>query len=158
MKIKKIRKGFISIVLVFCLLLSAVLVFGLVGCKPKGNDIFTDEFFEGVVQMDCVYLGLVREEQMKPVITYLKEVRLVRSDEEPLTNIDENGDLTMGLCPLFFCKSDGSEIGLFFNGRILNSPDGSVYELADEDADTLNTALGRAFREGMAIPLDSEEQ
>ena len=86
-------------------LLAAILLLlvlcALCGCgtpkkeAPK-NDVFTDEYFQGVKKMTLLVMAQpVTGEQMEPVIAHLKSLTLTPT-ETRLTNIGQNGEVLNG--------------------------------------------------------------
>ena len=125
------------------LLLIAVMAVGLFGCSKSNNELFTDEFFEGVVSIRNHGNEPVNDEQMKPVIEYLKNLKLEKTDE-CLTNIDENGNLLYGAFFLSFTMTDGTEIHLLHNDKKINGREGYAYILSDKN-ENLYAGLKEAF-------------
>ncbi len=128
-----------------CILLIAVTAVGLFGCSKSNNELFTDEFFEDIVEIYTVRHGIVSGEQMKPIIECLKELKLKKTDELLKTE-DEDGDPIIGNLGISFKKADGTEIFMEHNGAKINGADGYAYEMINSDENNnIGTLLEEAF-------------
>ena len=131
-------KRTISILLVCAFFLT------LVGCKSN-NELFTDEFFEDIVEIYTVRHGIVSGEQMKPIIECLKELKLKKTNELLKTE-DEDGDPLIGNLGISFKKADGSDIFMEHNGVKIYGHDGYAYEMINSDENNnIGTLLEEAF-------------
>lgn len=110
----KLRKDIMMKRMLFFLLAFA-LSFNVLGCSapseepieaPINNELFTDEFFVDVVEIAAVGAGVVRGDQMQPVIQYFQSLTLAASD----THLIPQDDTLNGLGAISFRKSDGTEI------------------------------------------------
>ena len=124
-----------------CLLVSL-----LFGCAAQGktnaqNDVFTDAFFADVVEIRDSRYGQVQGEQMAPVISFLKTLRLSPADV-PLQAVDDDGEVLYGLDCITFLKRDGSEQSFLHNHATLSSSEGNGYVVEGEN---LDDGLSEAF-------------
>ena len=95
---------------------------------------------------------------MKPVIRYLKSLKLKETDEH-LSNRNEKGELLYGLNFISFDKADGTEICFMHNHAKLtltgDTPKSYVLDGAETDSNiNLNLGLQDAFAQ---IDTDTEK-
>lgn len=122
-----------------CSILILLLALSVMGCGIKQkqsvkNEVFTDEFFEGVNQMTLLVMaGPVTGEEMEPVIAHLKSLTLTPT-ETRLTNIGENGEVLIGGPLHLVLEYDSGEqkYALVSTGIITFSGGGS-YVVEDEN-------------------------
>lgn len=132
------------------LLLLSLLLFSS-GCAPQAsppakNDVFTDAFFAGVVEIRATGIGQLCGGDLAPVLAYLKGLTLMES-AQPLRAANEAGELLYGLGCITFVRSDGTERSFLMNHITLTGMEGSgfagrSYTVASEN---LNTGLKEAF-------------
>ncbi len=109
------------------LLLAALLLLAFPGCagnkkvQPQ-NELFTDSFFEDVVEIKDSCCGRLVGEQITPMIRYLKSVSLSPTDIV-LSSVNEKGEQLYGLFILTFVKRDGTEVAFLHNTRTLTNVD-----------------------------------
>ena len=129
------------------ILLVLILASTSFGCaaqeNKKKNDVFTDAFFLNVVEIRDSRYGQVSLEQMEPVISFLKVLKLSPTDEH-LRSENETGDPLYGVDYISFIKSDGSEIVFARNHATMSSSEGYSYVVEGEN---LNEGLETAFKE-----------
>lgn len=119
----------ILLLLVLCILCSC----GIPKKEAPKNDIFTDEFFEGVNQITLLVMAEpVTGEQMEPVITHLKSLTLTPT-ETRLANIGENGEMLNGGPLHLVLEYDSREqkTALVSTG-IITLYEGGSYKVEDE--------------------------
>lgn len=124
-------------------LLVSSLLLSLFGCNSSKNELFTDSFFDGVVEIKSYEYGQFSGEQMETVIASLKDLELNKT-EERLSDVDENGDKLIGCLYITFVNADGTEINLLYNGVKINGPDDYAYAFPDADE---NNGLGTYIKE-----------
>lgn len=149
------RTGTMKRILAF--LLVSVLIFGICGCaksnkeEAAANDLFTDEFFSDVVRIRCNDGIAGGSEHMKPVIRYLKSLKLKETNEH-LRTTNEKGELLYGLGCITFDKADGTDVSfLYNNGKFTltgDSPKSYVIQDVNFDEFNLGLDLHNAFEEG----------
>ena len=102
-------------------MLFVALSLGILGCSTPAdesihnqinNELFTNEFFSDVVEIAAFGAGVVRGDQMQPVIQYFQSLTLVPSDIHLIP--DDTHD---GVGAISFRKSDGTEI-VFNNNHV----------------------------------------
>ena len=146
------KRKMISLLLVVCMLT-------LFGCtaqveetqpeetQPEKVQLFTDAFFEDVVEIRDFPCGEVSGAQMEPVIQYLKGLKLTATDKHIKTH-DENGNPYYGGHTMItFVKSNGDEM-LFLKtiGIFTYSDETGTYSYEVEEGINLNLGLQEAFR------------
>ena len=115
------------------------LAINVMGCNESKketaqNDVFTDEFFEGVNQMTLLVMaGPVTGEEMEPVIAHLKSLTLTPT-ETRLTNIGENGEVLYG-GPLHLVLEydNGEQKAALVSTGIITFYGGGSYVVEDEN-------------------------
>ncbi|MBQ9929990.1 MAG: hypothetical protein IJO72_04350 [Oscillospiraceae bacterium] len=135
---------------IVCFILFVSLILVTAGCavedtSAKGNALFTDEFFSDVVEIRDTNCGRVtrEDEEMTAVITYLKSLELMPSNEH-LATTDDDGNPLYGPDLLAFLMNDGSEITFYRNHAMFTGPDKTSYVVEDENHN-LNIGLKEAF-------------
>ena len=108
------------------------------------NTIFTDEFFEDVVEIRD-FEGTASGEQMKPVIRYLKSLYLVETDIY-IRIRDDDGYPLIGRHGIDFEKKDGTIVSIYRTNNMFIDIDGINYMFTSGD---LNEGLKAAFEEGL---------
>ena len=101
---------------------------------PVNNTLFTDDFFEDVVEIGDLGVGkFVTGDQMEPVIRYLKSLYLVETDYI-VKKVNEKGEVLYGPVYIYFKKKDGSQLTITRNSRVFSNPygDGVSYEVPEE--------------------------
>lgn len=127
------------------ILIATVIFLSLFGCNSSKNELFTDSFFDGVVEIRSYEYGQFSGEQMETVIASLKDLELNKTKER-LSDVDENGDKLIGCLYITFVKADGTEINLLYNGVKINGPDDYAYAFPDADENnSLGTYIEEAF-------------
>ena len=142
------------------LMISTVFVLLLLACfalthKTIKNDLFTDEFFSDVVEMQAWVSPnyIVAGEQMGPAIDYLQSLELTEVDQH-LGN-DDGVERAGGPSRLTFRKSDGTEkVFLYTHGAITCTTETGKRTFLVEGDNNLNVGLKEAFDKGV---LDSTE-
>lgn len=126
--------------------LTVFLIYGLYSLfgRPVGNDLFTDEFFADVVEICDSRAGVVSGDDMKPVIAYLKGLKLTTTTEH-LRTINEAGEELYGLDAITFRKSDGTEIMFLRNHLKMSCASGSDTYSYVLESGNLNEELIEAF-------------
>ncbi len=109
------------------LLLAALLLLAFPGCagnqkQQPQNELFTDDFFEDVVEIKDSCCGRLVGEQITPMIRYLKSLSLSPTDIV-LSGVNEKGEQLYGLFGLTFVKRDGTEVEFLHNTRTLTNVD-----------------------------------
>ncbi len=126
---------------IIVILVSVILV-GMTSCAkeeveekdPVNNTLFTDEFFEDVVEIGDFGVGKAATgDQMEPVIRYLKSLYLTETDYIVKT-VNEKGEDLYGAQYIYFKKKDGSQLTITRDGRVFSNPygDGVSYEVPEE--------------------------
>ncbi len=120
----------VLLLLVLCILCSC----GIPKKEAPKNDIFTDEFFEGVNQITLLVMaGPVTGEQMEPVIAHLKSLTLTPT-ETRLTNTRENGEvLNGGPLHLVLEYDSGEQKNALVSTGIITFYGGGSYVVEDEN-------------------------
>ncbi len=126
-----------------------IIVFSLnlFACKNKFNEIlnvqnntvFTDEFFEDIVEIDDARYGSVSGRQMEPIIKYLKSLYLSETDIDLDSNREEG---ILGFDAIYFIKEDGTRIDIYRNHVVFNKINGVSYIISNGN---LNIGLEIAF-------------
>ena len=125
-----------------------------VGCSGRArdavkNEVFTDEFFAGVVQICTIGSEPVSGDQMEPVISYLKGLTLT-STEQRLRTTDENGNVLYGPGMMTFRRADGSETHFLLGHEMITRVDGGSYLVEGEN-------LYAGLREAFGNPVGDTE-
>lgn len=132
------------------LLLLSLLLFSP-GCARQAsplvkNDVFTDDFFAGVVEIRATGVGQLCGGDLAPVLAYLKGLTLTETAQH-LRATNEAGEPLYGLGCITFVRSDGTERSFLMNHATLTGMEGSgfagrSFTVASEN---LNTGLKEAF-------------
>ena len=129
---------------IIVVILVSVILVGMTSCAkeeveekdPVNNTLFTDEFFEDVVEIGDFGVGkAVTGDQMEPVIRYLKSLYLTETDYiVNNVNVNEKGEELYGAQYIYFKKKDGSQLTITRDGRVFSNPygDGVSYEVPEE--------------------------
>ncbi len=135
-------------------MLVIVMLLIVVGCNKKeetvvNNDVFTDEFFSDVVEIEGFPYSeeSVTGNQMDPVIAFFKSLTLKDTDIH-LSNTNEEGEDLYGLFSFTFVKSDGTEITVLTNDQVISDIDGKSYEISSEN---FHDGLVQAFTDGLSV-------
>lgn len=134
---------------IFLVLLLLLFSTTILGCNSQekvsvNNDLFTDKFFNDVVEICDSRAGVVSGEDMKPVIAYLKGLKLTATTEH-LRTVNEAGEELYGLNAITFRKSDGTEIMFLRNHvKMTCASESSSYSYVLESGN-LNEGLIEAF-------------
>ena len=117
--------------------LSVLFLLSLFGCSlksgdPVNNEVFTDEFFEDVVE---IRFGLINEpltgEQLAAVARYLKSLHLTHSEEEIP---EEKKSGTYGgvtIVHMEFVKQDGTSLMIRMTQWAMSGLPGGSYEVTN---------------------------
>lgn len=148
------KRKMISLLLVVCMLT-------LFGCtaqveetqpeetQPEKVQLFTDAFFEDVVEICDFPCGEASGAQMEPVIQYLKSLTFTPTDTHLRTQ-NEQGEALVGGSLLSFIKSDGTRITFVRNHAILTCSDETgTYSYEVEEGINLNLGLQEAFSQAL---------
>lgn len=139
-KWKRVLKIGLIVALIVFLIYGLYSLFG----RPVRNDVFTDKFFNDVVEICDSRAGVVSGDELKPVIAYLKGLKLTATTEH-LRTVNEDGEELYGLDAITFRKSDGTEIMFLRNHvKMTCASESSSYSYILESGD-LNEGLIEAF-------------
>lgn len=136
-------------------LMSFIFLLILSGCsiqphKKINNDLFSDIFFSDIIEICDLGSNPVTAEQMEPVIIYLQSLELTESNEH-LSNINAEGEQTLGLGLLTFRKYDGTEIVFIRNHEKITCIEGlNTCSFLIEEGN-LNSGLKEAFNQALNI-------
>lgn len=135
-------------------LLAFALSFNVLGCSapseepiddPINNELFTDAFFADVVEIAAYGAGVVRGDQLQPVIQYFKGLTLISSD----THLIPEDDTLTGLGAISFRKSDGTEIVFNNNHAKMTCIEGLELCSYVLESGNLNLGMQDAFARAM---------
>lgn len=122
-------KRFLAIVL------AAVLLLNICGCSqksgdPVNNDVFTDEFFQDVVEFRLgIGDGPITGQQLAAVVRYFKSLHLTPSEEEvPEVKKTYGG---WDIVYMEFTKSDGTSLMFRMNQWAMSGLPGGSYYVSD---------------------------
>lgn len=118
---------------------------------PAKNDVFTDAFFAGVVEIRAAGIGQLCGGDLTPVLTYLKGLTLTET-AQPQRAANDAGEPLYGPGCITFVRSDGTERSFLMNHATFTGLEGSgfagrSYTVASEN---LNTGLKEAFAQAAA--------
>lgn len=139
-KWKRVLKIGLIVALIVFLIYGLYILFG----NTFKNDVFTDKFFNDVVEICDSRAGVVSGDNIKPVIAYLKGLKLTANTEH-LRTVNEAGEELYGLDAITFRKSDGTEIMFLRNHLKMSCVSGSNVCSYVLESGNLNEGLIEAF-------------
>lgn len=123
------------------MLLAVVLLLNLLGCArergdPVNNEVFTDEFFQDVVE---IRFGISNEpitgQQLAAVARYLKSLHLTHSEKELPYEREPGHYGGWDIVQMEFAKRDGTSLRIRLNQWAMSGlPGGSYYVTDGKDA------------------------
>jgi len=115
---------------------SAMLLLNMFGCAqksgdPVNNEVFTDEFFQDVVEFYFITDDPVVDEQLASVVRYLKSLHLTHSEEDlvPEGKNGRYGGWTIAY--MYFIKLDGTRLTIRVSQWAMSGLPGGSYCISD---------------------------
>ena len=115
---------------------SAMLLLNMFGCArgngdPVNNEVFTDDFFEDVVEIYFISGDPVTGRQLAAVVRYLKSLHLTHSEEELPEERKSGYYGGWDIVQMKFTKQDGTSLTIRLNQWAMSGLPGDSYYVTD---------------------------